>query len=167
MLTKKNSSIGNQSSRKSKVIIMFQILSWTVRYLFIGLIYYFIYSIIRLIYLDIQAIANRSKRGQGGAYLKLINRKERLDFEIHEFYDLKEITTIGRNKENDIIIMDKYISSFHCKITMDEGAYFLEDLESVNGTYLNSSRLLDVAELKNGDRIGFGQVEFLFVKEVE
>lgn len=146
---------------------MYQILSWIVRYLFIGLIYYFIYSIIRLIYLDIQAISNRSKKVQEGAYLKLINRKDRLDFAIQEFYDLKEITTIGRNKENDITLLDKYISSFHCKITEDEGAYFLEDLESVNGTYLNSTKIEDVVELKKGDRIGFGQVEFLFVKEVD
>ncbi|GAB6086232.1 FHA domain-containing protein [Alkaliphilus crotonatoxidans] len=146
---------------------MFEILSWIIRYAFIGLIYYFIYSVIRLIYLDIQSIAKRGKKGQEGAYLKLVNRKDRLDFEIHEFYDLKEITTVGRNKENDIILMDKYISSFHCKITMDEGAYFLEDLESVNGTYLNSTKIQDVVELKNGDRIGFGQVEFLFVKEVD
>jgi len=131
------------------------------------MIYYFIFSIIRLIYLDIQSIHNRGRQSQAGAYLKLINRKDRLDFDIREFYDLGTITTIGRNKGNDIQIMDKYISSSHSKITVDEGAYFLEDVGSVNGTYLNSERIEDVIELKNGDRIGLGQVEFLFVKEVD
>lgn len=145
---------------------MYQLFSWTIRYLFIGLIYYFIYSVIRLIYLDIQLISRGARERKGSAYLKLINRKERLDFDIHEFYDLEETTTIGRNKENDIVIMDKYISSFHCKIVLDEGAYFLEDLGSVNGVYLNNEKIEDVVELKNGDRIGLGQVEFLFVKEV-
>lgn len=144
---------------------MFKILSWVIRYIFIILIYYFLYGIIRLIYLDIQQINSINRNKSNSPYLKLINRKERLDFDIQEFYDLKDITTIGRAKDNAIQILDKYISSNHLKIVRDEGEYFLEDQGSVNGTYLNSTKIQDVVKLKNGDRIGLGQVEFLFVKE--
>jgi len=136
-----------------------------MRYVFIILIYYFLFGIIRLIYLDIQSINKVNQKGYNNPYLKLINRKERLDFDIQEFYDLKDITTIGRAKASSIQLLDKYISSNHAKITMDEGEYFLEDQGGVNGTYLNSKRIEDVVKLKNGDRIGIGQVEFLFVKE--
>jgi len=136
-----------------------------MRYVFIILIYYFLFGIIRLIYLDIQSINKVNQKGYNNPYLKLINRKERLDFDIQEFYDLKEVTTIGRAKGSTIQLLDKYISSNHVKITKDEGEYFLEDKESVNGTYLNSKKIEDVVKLKNGDRIGIGQVEFLFVKE--
>lgn len=146
---------------------MFQILSWIVRYIFIGLIYYFIYHIIRLIYLDIKRINERQSKQFNSPYLKLINRKESLDFDVHEFYDLKDVITIGRKKGNDIQIMDKFMSSEHAKITMDEEEYFLEDVGSVNGTYLNGTQIQDVVRLKSGDRIGLGQVEFLFVKEVD
>lgn len=144
---------------------MFKILSWVIRYVFIILIYYFLYGIIRLIYLDIQYINKINQKEYNNPYLKLVNRKERLDFDIQEFYDLKDETTIGRAKDNIIQILDKYISSNHLKIIMDEEEYFLEDQGSVNGTYLNSARIEDVVKLKNGDRIGLGQVEFLFVKE--
>lgn len=144
---------------------MFRIFSWIVRYIFIILIYYFLYGIIRLIYLDIQHINKINQKESNNPYLKLINRKERLDFDIQEFYDLKDETTIGRAKDNIIQILDKYISSKHLKIVMDEEEYFLEDQGSVNGTYLNSTRIADVVKLKNGDRIGLGQIEFLFVKE--
>lgn len=144
---------------------MFRVLSWIIRYIFIILIYYFLYGIIRLIYLDIQHINKINQKGSNNPYLKLINRKERLDFDIQEFYDLENETTIGRSRDNIIQILDKYISSKHLKIIMDEGEYFLEDQGSVNGTYLNSTRIEDVAKLKNGDRIGLGQIEFLFVKE--
>ena len=146
---------------------MFRILSWIIRYLFIGLIYYFIYHIIRLIYLDVRRINEMQKKQFNSPYLKLVNRKESLDFDIQEFYDLQDLVTIGRNKENDIQIMDKFMSSQHAKITMDEGEYFLEDLGSVNGTYLNGTEIQDVIKLKTGDRIGLGQVELLFVKEVD
>lgn len=146
---------------------MFKIISWAVRYLFIILIYYFIYGIIRLIYLDVQSISDRMKKSHNIPYLKLVNRKDRLDFDIQEFYDLsKNVMTIGRGKGNDIEISDRFVSSKHAKITMDEGEFFLEDLGSVNGTYLNSEKIEDIVKLKNGDRIGIGQVEFLFVKEV-
>ncbi len=144
---------------------MFKILSWIIRYIFIILIYYFLYGIIRLIYLDIQHINKISQKEYNNPYLKLINRKERLDFEIQEFYDLEDVTSIGRSRDNEIQILDKYVSSKHLKIIMDEGEYFLEDQGSVNGTYLNSTKIEDVVKLKNGDRIGLGQVEFLFVKE--
>ncbi|KAB3539722.1 FHA domain-containing protein [Alkaliphilus pronyensis] len=146
---------------------MYQIISWIVRYVFIALIYYFIYSIIKLIYLDIQAINKQGKRNIDNPYLKLINRKDRLDFNVHEFYDLGEVTTIGRGNKSDIQLADKYISTNHAKITLDEGSYFIEDVGSVNGTYLNNTQIEDVVELKEGDRIGLGQVEFIFVKEVE
>ncbi len=145
---------------------MFKIFSWLIRYVFIILIYYFIYGIIRLIYLDIQYINKTNQKQNNNPYLKLVNRKERLDFDIKEFYDLEDETTIGRGKDNTVQILDKYISSNHLKITMDEGEYFLEDLDSVNGTYFNSTKVEDVVKLKNGDRIGLGQIEFLFVKEV-
>ncbi len=115
--------------------------------------------------MDIQHINKINQKGSNNPYLKLINRKERLDFDIQEFYDLENETTIGRSRDNIIQILDKYISSKHLKIIMDEGEYFLEDQGSVNGTYLNSTRIEDVAKLKNGDRIGLGQIEFLFVKE--
>ncbi|MFW5648649.1 MAG: FHA domain-containing protein [Candidatus Alkaliphilus sp. MAG34] len=144
---------------------MFRVLSWIIRYIFIILIYYFLYGIIRLIYLDIQRINKINQKESNNPYLKLINRKERLDFDIQEFYDLEDETTMGRSKDNIIQILDKYVSSEHSKITMDEGEYFLEDRGSVNGTYLNSTKIEDVVKLKNGDRIGLGQVEFLFVKE--
>lgn len=145
---------------------MFGILSWIIRYIFIILIYYFLFGIIRLIYLDIKSINRMNRRQYNRPYLKLINRKEMLDFDIQEFYDLGQITTIGRGKQNSIKLLDRYISSNHAKIVQDEGEYFLEDVGSINGTYLNNEKIADVVKLKNGDRIGIGQVEFLFVKEV-
>lgn len=145
---------------------MFEILSWIIRYIFIILIYYFLFGIIRLIYLDIKSINRMNQRQYNRPYLKLINRKEMLDFDIQEFYDLDQVTTIGRGKQNSIKLLDRYISSNHAKIVEDEGEYFLEDVGSINGTYLNNEKIADVVRLKNGDRIGIGQVEFLFVKEV-
>ncbi|WP_246637626.1 FHA domain-containing protein [Crassaminicella profunda] len=140
---------------------MFNLLSLIFRYIFILIIYLFILGIIRLIYLDIKSMSGVMDHYP---YLKLINRKDQLPFKIKEVYTLDDTMTIGRKKRNDVVINDPFISNEHLKITLDEGEYFVEDLDSANGTYLNGDRIMDIIKLKNGDRIKFGQAEFLYVR---
>lgn len=141
---------------------MYNILSVAFKYLFIFIIYLFMFSIIRLIYLDIKGMGIISY--DNTTYLKLINRKDSLPFKIKEVYTLEDSTTIGRSNQNKIIIKDPYISKNHLKIVKDEGDYYIEDLNSANGTFINGTKIMDAVRLKNGDRIRLGQVEFLFVK---
>lgn len=140
---------------------MYNIFSLIFKYIFIVIIYLFILSIIRLIYLDIRGIGTTSL--DNSVYLKLINRKDSLPFKVKEYYPLDDLVSLGRGNENKIIIKDPYVSKNHLKIVEDEGNYYLEDLNSANGTYLNGDKIMDVIELKNGDRIRIGQVEFLYV----
>lgn len=141
---------------------VFTILSLVFRYIFIFLIYLFMIIIIRMIYLDIKSMGGAIS--DGSSYLKLLNRKDTLPFKIKEVYILGDDVSIGRGTQNDIILRDPYISKNHARIILDEDEYFLEDLESANGTLINDTRVLDVVKLKDGDRIKFGQVEFLFIE---
>lgn len=141
---------------------MYNILSLVFKYLFILIIYLFMFSIIRLIYLDIKGMGLSTYVKD--TYLKLINQKDTLPFKIKEVYSLEEDITIGRSKNNTITIKDPYISKNHLSIVKDEGDYYLEDLGSANGTYVNGDRIMDVVRLKNGDTIRLGQVDFIFVK---
>lgn len=140
---------------------MYNLLALIFKYIFIIIIYLFIFSIIRLIYLDIKGMGSISS--DTATYLKLINRIESLPFKMEEYYPIESIITLGRNRENDIIIKDPYISKKHFKIVEDEEKYYMEDLKSANGTYLNEERIFDVVRLKNGDIIRIGQIEFIFV----
>lgn len=123
----------------------------------------FIFSIIRLIYLDIKGMDFLGARNH--VYLKLINRKDSLPFKINEHYSIDEELSLGRRGSNDIVIKDPYVSKNHFLIVEDEDNYFLEDLDSSNGTYLNGEEVLDAVELKNGDIIKVGSIEFLFVNK--
>ncbi len=140
---------------------MYNILAILFKYIFIIIIYLFIFSIIRLIYLDIRGMNGISKDEK--AYLKLINKKHSLPFKIEEYYSINKSISLGRRGDNDIIIKDPYISKQHFQIIEDEDEYYLEDLNSVNGTYLNGDRIIDIIRLKDGDIIKVGQIEFLFV----
>lgn len=140
---------------------MFNLISILFKYIFIIIIYLFIFSIIRLIYLDIKSINTVTL--DGTAYLKLINRIDSLPYKMSEHYSIDEELTLGRHSENNIYIKDPFVSKRHFKIVEDEGEYYLEDLDSANGTYLNKERLEDVIKLSNGDIIKVGNIEFLFV----
>lgn len=57
-----------------------------------------------------------------------------------------------------------YVSRTHARITFESGVYWLTDLGSSNGTYLLGSEYdrIERAQIKNGDRVAFGNVCFLF-----
>lgn len=140
---------------------MYNILAILFKYIFIVIIYLFIFSIIRLIYLDIRGMEGISSDDR--VYLKLINRKDSLPFKIKEYYSIDDAITLGRHGDNNIVIKDPFISKRHFQIMEDEGDYYLEDLNSANGTYLNGDKIFDVVKLNDGDIIRVGQIEFLFV----
>ena len=64
--------------------------------------------------------------------------------------------------DNDIVIDDAYVSHHHAVINQVNQRYVLEDLESVNHTYLNDRILRQKTILQNGDRIKIGLVTFKF-----
>ncbi|NLY43755.1 MAG: FHA domain-containing protein [Clostridiaceae bacterium] len=148
---------------------MFEILSSIFKYIFIIIIYLFIFGIIRLIYLDIRSINEHGKRiNEKYPYLKLINRREKLNFKVQESYILDRSKIIGRSSKSDIVIQDPFLSAKHAFIKVEGDKYILEDLESTNGTYVNNRRVEnELVLLKNGDRIHIGQLDFLFVRELE
>ena len=140
------------------------LLSKLLTYIFVCIIYVFIYSIIRMIFLDIRTMYKKKTGGVADAYLKLINLRQDLDFPVEESYEIGENEVIGRGKKCSISIPDKYLSTKNSRIFKSSGKFYLEDLESTNGTFLNGEALSDKAvELLDGDKITAGRINFLFV----
>src|SRR5690606_37027200 len=69
---------------------------------------------------------------------------------------------IGRNAFCDIVFDDHSISREHAQVIHDSGQYFLEDLESLNGTYLNGERLQGRVPLHDRDHIRCYKIEMHF-----
>src|SRR5436309_1593852 len=72
--------------------------------------------------------------------------------------------TIGRASACNIRIADAGVSSKHAKIWCEDGQYFLMDLGSTNGTFVND-RDVDREKLNDGDVITFGMTKASFVGE--
>ena len=69
-----------------------------------------------------------------------------------------QITYIGRSPENDIQISDNYVSRRHLELNKKGDKYFIKDLNSANGTFLNGKKIRsEVARrVKEGDTIVIG-----------
>jgi len=73
-------------------------------------------------------------------------------------FDLtKEITTLGRDVANDIVLGDPEVSRQHARLTRTPGGYVLEDLGSTNGSFVNGERLSSPRVLNPGDLLGMSE----------
>lgn len=139
---------------------MYNILSLVFKYVFIIIIYFFIYSIIKLIYLDIRGLSFMTS--DDTSYIRLLNDMESLPFLIKEYYVLNRRLDIGRSINNDIIIQNPYVSKNHTRLEKEGNKHYVSDLNSSNGTYLNGKQVLGTVELRNGDILKIGDIEFEF-----
>jgi len=75
-------------------------------------------------------------------------------------FDLIGGLSIGRSKDADVRIDDRYASSIHARVFSREGRFFVEDMNSTNGTLLNGATLQGEAELIDGDTVQIGDTVF-------
>ncbi len=69
--------------------------------------------------------------------------------------------TLGRDPACDIPLMDEAVSAHHARLRFHHGQWWIEDLESTNGTRLNQAKLTTATVLTNGDEIKCGSVRLL------
>ncbi|MEA3306935.1 MAG: FHA domain-containing protein, partial [Elusimicrobiota bacterium] len=73
--------------------------------------------------------------------------------------------TLGRKADNDIVLEHTTVSGHHCKIYNAGGTFFVEDLGSTNGTFLNGKKIVKSAGLRQNDAIGILKYTLVFVEE--
>ena len=72
---------------------------------------------------------------------------------------------IGRDTSTALPLRDHMTSRMHFKIEAREDGYWLHDLESMNGTYLNGAKIKLAMKLEVGDLIKAGETLFTFLAD--
>ena len=101
--------------------------------------------------------------GYEGDYLKIIDNNGIQKVNIGDVFFLDEENIIGRRGDCDIVIADPTVSSQHAGIYLDGRHYYLVDLGSKNGTYVNNRRIKKDYKLKDGDIINIGNILIMVV----
>ena len=83
-----------------------------------------------------------------------------------ERFDLFGGLSIGRSPDADVRIEDRFASSIHARVYSRGANYYVEDMNSTNGTFLNGAVLEGEAELADLDEVKIGDTEFRFELQV-
>src|ERR1051326_2883335 len=74
------------------------------------------------------------------------------------------IKTVGRAPRADFVVEAALVSRLHCRLTANDNAIDVVDLDSTNGTYINNQRIRS-GTLANGDRLKIGRVEMTIARQ--
>jgi pSer/pThr/pTyr-binding forkhead associated (FHA) protein len=83
-----------------------------------------------------------------------------------ERFDLFGGLSIGRSADADVRIEDRFASGIHARLYSRGASYYVEDMNSTNGTFLNGAVLEGEAELADLDEVKIGDSEFRFELQV-
>jgi len=140
-----------------------------LKYAFLVLLYFFVYRALRtVVTLDLgggrkarkarkqeQARPPRSSNGRSRVPTSVLVRSA--DGKKLGTYRLSEALEIGRSEGSQIRLDDTYVSTNHARLFPRNGSWFVEDLGSTNGTYLNQQRVSSSSEVHPGDTLKVGK----------
>ncbi len=139
-----------------------------LKVVFLALLYFFIYRAVRSVAADLGASPVSKARGEpaggrqttagrrGGKAPKTIVVTDEQGRKL-ETRRLDGPVQIGRADACHIRLSDSYVSSFHARIFDRNGSWYVEDLGSTNGTYVNQRRVSTPTEVRAGDRVRIGK----------
>lgn len=139
-----------------------------LKYLFLALILLFLARAVRAMYMEINGppaprtpaapVAATARPGRVPDKLALLagaGSRPRI-------FALGDEVLIGRSDKCQVVLGDTYSSQVHARVFRRNGQFFLEDMGSTNGTYLNGRKLASPTPVNRGDRVRLGRSELEF-----
>ena len=105
----------------------------------------------------------------GAQALKSLRRISKSGQGMDEYLIMEDSVSVGSGSSADIIIKDSGISRLHARITREGEMFFIKDMNSTNGTWINERRIsvYELCPIKNGDVIRLARSSFELIDTVE
>ena len=128
---------------------------WVLRLIFLAMLYAFLWMVVRALVRDLRAAAREPTTELGRLVIVASPSGEPA---AGATFALDAITSLGRDVNNSIVLEDEFVSTTHAALTYRGRAWYVEDLGSTNGTFVNGSQVDGLAPIAFGDEIQVGQV---------
>jgi len=119
-------------------------LLFAFKWVFIGLVYFVLVLVLlnvrREMALRASAVPPAEADFSAGS-LKVIQAGSDKKIRPGKLLALKPDTTLGALPDNDVVLRDRFVSGHHARLTWDGVGWWLEDLGSRNGSFINHERL--------------------------
>jgi len=134
-----------------------------LRIVFIALIYYFLYQVARVSIRELVSVGSVAPSTTSPVLPSPASALEVIDpaqSTLHpgDLLPLDHYTTVGRREDNTLMIDDGFVSGAHAEIVFDQGAWWLIDLDSTNGTFVGRRPVRARIRVNTGDIVQFGRV---------
>jgi pSer/pThr/pTyr-binding forkhead associated (FHA) protein len=128
---------------------------WLLRLGFLALLYLFLFAVVRVLVRDLRA-ASRESATELGRLVVLASPSQ--EPEVGRVFRLDAVTSLGRDVNNTVVIDDPFASTEHAVLTFRGRSWYVEDLDSTNGTFVNGAPVDGVAPVSFGDELQVGEV---------
>lgn len=138
-----------------------------LRIVFIFLLYFFVFQVIRVISRELRSVADPGESGRRRDYPHGALRVEEggeSNLYTGQVLELEPVTVIGRDRRSTISVEHPFVSAEHTQIAWEQDQWWASDLRSTNGTYVNGSRIHVSTALHSGDQIQVGDVIFRLLR---
>ena len=154
---------------------MFAVLLLILRYTFLLILLIFVIRLVRWMVSDLLTEQGRPPAGQkeipgpkentetDSGRLVVINSSSP-DLQYGDTFLIDRDIVLGRAGGSNIVIKDTFASGQHARLFVRKGQYWLEDMGSTNGTFVNEVQVKQPVVLADGDKIRVGSVTFQFVR---
>lgn len=134
-----------------------------LRVVFIFLLYFFVFQVVRVMTRELRAVAAVGQAAPDLRGALLVDDPGDSQLQRGDRFLLDPVTVIGRNRRANIYVDSAFVSGEHTQVSWEQGAWWVTDLHSTNGTFVNSRQVSVPTRLKTGDRIDIGGVRFQLV----
>ena len=124
------------------------------------MLYLFLSEAVRAVWRDVR-LSSQGGYTTEGARLEVLD-PARARLSAGSVYSIHGTTRIGRELGNDIVADDDTVSAEHARLVQRDGHWWIEDMGSTNGTWVNDRHVEGSRPLKPGDLIHVGRVRLRF-----
>ena len=141
-----------------------QLLLVVLRLAMAALLYLFLSAVVRAVWRDLRAAAGSGPilgSAPASAKVILLDPTSGGD-EAGQARAVAAVTTVGRAADNALVLDDDFISGHHAVIRRHDGAWWVADAGSTNGTWANDQKVDRPVAIKSGDTLRFGRLRVRF-----